>query len=65
MMLLNPKRYTVVHDDQRFQEIVQKTISFFEGKGLKKIKEDDHQRTWYADFLDFVKQESIFKTSVH
>jgi acyl-CoA dehydrogenase len=62
MMLLNPKRYTVVHDDQRFQEIVQKTISFFEGKGLKKIKEDDHQRTWYADFLDFVKQESIFAT---
>jgi len=62
MLLLNPKKYDVVHVDQRFQEIIIKTINFFEGKGLKKIKEDDHQRTWYADFLEFVKKENIFAT---
>ena len=28
-----------------------KTIAFFENKGLKKVKEDDHARAWYADLL--------------
>jgi acyl-CoA dehydrogenase len=61
-MLLNPKQYNIDHSNQRFQEIVQKTIKFFESKGLQKIKEDDHQKTWYADFLEFVKNEKIFAT---
>ena len=62
MLLLNPKKYDIEHSDKRFQEIIQKTIDFFEGKGLKKIKDDDHQRTWYSDFLEFVKKEEIFAT---
>jgi len=61
-MLLNPKQYSLKHEDQRFQEIVEKTIDFFENKGLHKVKDDDHQRVWYADFLEFVKQEQIFST---
>ena len=61
-MLLNPNHYAVVHEDKRFQEIVEKTIQFFETKGLRKVKDDDHQRVWYADFLDFIKREEIFST---
>ncbi|MBC8193938.1 MAG: acyl-CoA dehydrogenase [FCB group bacterium] len=61
-MLLNPLKYTLEHEDQAFQEIIHKTIDFFESKGLKKIKDDDHQRVWYADFLAFIKQEEIFST---
>lgn len=59
-MLLNPLEYSPKHQDQEFQEIIEKTIAFFEGKGLEKIKEDDTRRIWYADFLEFVKQEKIF-----
>ena len=62
MFLLNPKKYDIEHSDKRFQEIIRKTIDFFENKGLKKIKDDDHQRTWYSDFLEFVKKEEIFAT---
>jgi len=39
-----------------------KTIEFFERKGKGRIKEDYHARVWYADFLDFVKEEQIFAT---
>jgi acyl-CoA dehydrogenase len=62
MLLLNPKKYNIEHSDKRFQEIIRKTIDFFESKGLKKIKDDDHQKTWYSDFLAFVKKENIFAT---
>jgi len=61
-MLLNPKNYTLKHKDQRYQEIIEKTIAFFENKGLQKVKDDDHQRIWYADFLDFIRKEKIFAT---
>ena len=60
MILFNPKKYDIEHSDKHFQEIVRKTIDFFESKGLEKIKDDDHQNTWYADFLEFVKKEEIF-----
>jgi acyl-CoA dehydrogenase len=61
-MLLNPTNYALKHDDKRFQEIIEKTIDFFEKKGLQKVKDDDRQRIWYADFLEFVKKEQIFST---
>lgn len=41
---------------------MRKTIAFFENKGLKKVKEDDHAQAWYADLLEFVKEEKIFAT---
>ncbi len=61
-MLLNPKHYYIKHTDTRFQEIVDKTIAFFESKGLEQIKDDDKHRVWYADFLEFIKKEQIFAT---
>ncbi len=62
MILLNPQKYDTEHLDERFQQIIEKTIDFFENKGLKKVKDDDHQNTWYSDFLEFVKKEEIFAT---
>ena len=59
-MLLNPANYSLQHEDQDFQEIILKTIQFFETKGLQKVREDDTHRIWYADFLEFVKKEKIF-----
>ena len=61
-ILLNPKNLTRQYPDQRSLEIMKKTIQFFEDKGKRKLKEDDHQRTWYADFLEFIKKEKIFFT---
>ena len=62
MILLNPKQLTRHYPDERSKEIMHRTVAFFENKGLTKIKEDDHARAWYADFLEFVKREKIFAT---
>ena len=41
---------------------MKKTIEHFESRGKKRLKQDDHDRIWYADFLEFVKKEKIFAT---
>src|SRR6266478_2428089 len=61
-MLLNPKRQVRSYPDARSREVMHKTIAFFEAKGKRRLKEDYHGRGWYADFLDFVKEEKIFAT---
>lgn len=61
-MLLNPKKLDRYYPDDRSREIMRKTVEFFENKGLDRIKADDHERIWYADFLEFVKRERIFAT---
>lgn len=60
MILLNPNRYDCKGLDVRSAALMRKTIEFFENKGKKKLKADDRDRTWYADFLDFVKREQVF-----
>lgn len=60
MQLLNPKKYQRLHADERSKEVVEKTIAFFESKGLNTIKEDDQSMVWYDDFLTFIKEEKIF-----
>ena len=62
MILLNPKKHDREYPDERSKEIMLKTIEFFEKKGRQKIKEDDHERIWYEDFLKFIKEEGIFAT---
>lgn len=62
MLLLNPKKLHSDCPDNASREIMRKTIDFFESRGKKKLKEDDHERIWYADFLDFQKREKIFAT---
>ena len=62
MILLNPKQHTRPYPDARSREVMLKTIEFFESKGKKRLKDDDRDRVWYADFLDFVRRERIFAT---
>jgi acyl-CoA dehydrogenase len=38
------------------------TIGFFEHKGKRKLKADDHNRVWYSDWLDFQKGHGLFAT---
>jgi len=61
-LLLNPKREGYPNLDRESGELVRKTIEFFEQKGKTRLKEDDHERTWYADFLEFSKKEHLFAT---
>jgi len=39
-----------------------RTVEFFEGKGLRRLKADDRERVWYADFLEFLAREQILAT---
>ncbi len=59
-ILLNPKLKNRVYSDEETKQIIEKTIEFFETKGLAKIKDDDHKRVWYDDFIQFQKKEQIF-----
>ena len=61
-LLLNPKREGYPNLDRESGELVRKTIEFFEQKGKTRLKEDDHERTWYADFLEFSQKEHLFAT---
>lgn len=62
MLLLNPKQLVDTHPDPTLREIIRKTVNFFEAKGKKRLKEDDLNRVWYADFIEFIKREKIFAT---
>lgn len=62
MLLLNPKHHDRFYPDDRSREIMRKTIAWFEDRGLRSVKQDDYDRAWYADFLDFVKGERLFAT---
>ncbi len=61
-MLLNPKLGVREYPDDVSREMMLAVIEFFENKGLARVKHDDHERVWYRDFLDFVKEKGIFST---
>lgn len=60
MLLLNPKQHTRFYADEETTQIMLKTIAFFETKGKKRLKEDDRNRVWYEDFLNFIQENEIF-----
>lgn len=60
MHLLNPKKFAQSYPDQKTKDIMLKTIEFFEGMGLAKIKADYESRRWYTEFLEFNRKEQIF-----
>ncbi len=61
-MLLNPRKNKYDHLDPVSQDIMLKTINFFEATGKEKLKYDYQNRVWYAEFLDFIKENKIFST---
>jgi len=64
MILLNPKTESFDHLDEKSREIMLKTIDFFETKGKIKLIDDYNAKEWYADFLDFIKENEIFYTMI-
>jgi len=61
-LLLNPKKPSRYYPDEASRDVMLKTIQFFENKGKRKLKADDRDCVWYADFLEFQKNEKIFST---
>ncbi len=62
MILFNPRQLQAEHPDSKVNEILRKTVAFFEAKGKARLKADDQNRVWYTDFLEFVKREQVFST---
>ncbi|HUM01769.1 MAG TPA: acyl-CoA dehydrogenase [Thermoanaerobaculia bacterium] len=62
MLLLNPRSPGAFSLDPRSAAIMADTVAFFEAKGKKRLKDDDRDRVWYRDFLDFQKGRKIFST---
>ncbi|MEA2412764.1 MAG: acyl-CoA dehydrogenase [Thermoleophilaceae bacterium] len=59
-LLFNPLSYDASEFDEPTRKALLATIGWFESRGKRKLKDDDHERVWYADFLEFVKRERIF-----
>ena len=57
--LLNPKTEEFYHLDPASRDIMKKTIAFFEDRGKQQLKKDYHEHNWYADLLDFLKENKI------
>jgi len=62
MNLLNPKNYGWETLDPESRQLMLDTIDFFERKGKIKLKADDRDHVWYADFLAFIKAHKAFAT---
>jgi acyl-CoA dehydrogenase len=62
MLLLNPKTEGFAHLDEKSRQIMKKTVEYFESRGKKRLKSDNHERIWYADFIAFLKDNQIFAT---
>ncbi len=62
MILLHPIHRDRSYADARSDEVMRKTVEFFETKGKGRLREDDHGAVWYQDFIDFLAREGIFAT---
>ena len=62
MLLLNPKHHNRKYVDEKTRDLMQKTIDFFEEKGLKKIKKDWHDKVWNYDFVEFMRENKAMAT---
>lgn len=62
MLLFNPKTYDASRFDERTRAALLAVREFFEAKSHAKLKDEFHQATWYADFLELLAREGIFAT---
>jgi acyl-CoA dehydrogenase len=58
--LFNPRSYDATEFDEPTRKALLATIDWFESRGKRRLKDDDHERVWYADFLEFVRENRIF-----
>ncbi|WP_182376683.1 acyl-CoA dehydrogenase family protein [Nocardioides sp. WS12] len=62
MSLFNPHKPDFAEYDAETRRIFEATIDFFEGKGKEWLLQQDRDRVWFDDFLEFQKQEKVFAT---
>jgi acyl-CoA dehydrogenase len=61
-VLLNPHAYEGAELDPSARRIMRATIEWFEARGKEALKEADHERTFYRDFIAFQAAEKAFAT---
>src|SRR3954451_8393397 len=61
-VLFNPATYDGEGLDPEAKRLMLATIEFFESRGKGVLKEHDREHIWYADFLEFVKENRVFAT---
>lgn len=61
-MLFDPNSYDPQHFDAETRRLLRATIDWFEGRGKKRLLDDDLAARWPAEFLEFVKREKLFAT---
>src|SRR3954469_23791924 len=59
-VLFNPATYDGEGLDPEAKRLMLATIEFFESRGKGVLKEHDREHIWYADFLEFVKENRVF-----
>jgi len=62
MELFNPRTYQGRHPDPHTNEMLRSVVDWFEAKGLERIKQDWHDRSWNHDFVDFMKSRQVLAT---
>jgi acyl-CoA dehydrogenase len=58
--LFNPRTYDPVWLDDEARRLMLATIDFFETRGKAVLKQQDRDRVWYSDFLEFAAREKLF-----
>jgi acyl-CoA dehydrogenase len=61
-LLFNPRTYDPADLDPESRRLLRATIDWFEQRGKARLKEDDHERVWYSDYLDFLAREGLLAT---
>jgi len=62
VILFNPRQLQNGCGDEATREIVGKVVAFFEDKGKRQLKQDDRERVWYDDLIQFLKKNELFYT---
>lgn len=62
MQLFNPHKPDFAEFDAETRRIFEATIGFFEGKGKEWLLQQDRDRVWFDEFLEFQKKEKVFAT---
>jgi len=62
MNLLNPASFEARHSDRKTEQLLRAVIDWFEARGLKRLKQDWHDRVWNYDFVDFMREHQLLAT---
>ncbi|MFE3446828.1 acyl-CoA dehydrogenase family protein [Nocardia sp. NPDC059180] len=60
--LFNPKTCEFAEFDATTRRLLRAVVDWFESRGKAVLKQEDRDRIWYSEFLDFVKRERVFAT---